>query len=197
MERRAPLIYLFGVVKGEYLPAWPVYIVGDDPNELCFRVAVDARESLAKGGGAPPGVAEARRSYVTTVTLRRLHQATFRQRVLEAYQHRCAICRLRHAELLEAAHIVPDGDPRGEPVVPNGLALCALHHTAFDRHIFGIRPDLIIEVRKDVLAETDGPVLRHALQEINGLGVATPRAAALRPRPEFLEIRYAAFRKAS
>jgi putative restriction endonuclease len=99
--------------------------------------------------------------------------------------------------LLEAAHIVPDGDPRGEPVVPNGLALCALHHTAFDRHIFGIRPDLIIEVRKDVLAETDGPVLRHALQEINGLGVATPRAAALRPRPEFLEIRYAAFRKAS
>jgi hypothetical protein len=67
----------------------------------------------------------------------------------------------------------------------------------FDRNIFGIRPDLIIEVRKDVLAQTDGPMLRHALQEINGLGVATPRAAALRPRPAFLEIRYAAFRKAS
>jgi putative restriction endonuclease len=197
MERRAPLVYLFGVVKGEYLPAWPVYIVGDDPDALCFRVAVDAQETLTERAGAQPGVAEARRSYVTAVTLRRVHQATFRQRVLQAYQHRCAICRLKHTELLEAAHIIPDGDPRGEPVVPNGLALCALHHTAFDRNIFGIRPDLVIEVRKDVLAETDGPVLRHGLQEINGKGIAAPHAASLRPRTDFLEIRYLAFKKAS
>jgi putative restriction endonuclease len=174
-----------------------VYIVGDDPGALSFRVAVDAQESLFERAGAQPGVAEARRSYITTVTLRRVHQATFRQRVLQAYQHRCAICRLKHTELLEAAHIIPDGDPRGEPVVPNGLALCALHHTAFDRNIFGIRPDLIIEVRKDVLAETDGPVLRHGLQEINGKGIAAPHTASLRPRPDFLEIRYLAFKKAS
>jgi hypothetical protein len=36
-------------------------------------------------------------------------------------------------ELLDAAHILPDGHPKGEPVVPNGLALCKLHHAAFDR----------------------------------------------------------------
>lgn len=158
---------------------------------------MDAQESLTAKLSAVPAAAEARRSYVTTVTLRRVHQATFRQRVLQAYQHRCAICRLKHTELLEAAHIIPDGDPRGEPVVPNGLALCALHHTAFDRNIFGIRPDLIIEVRKDVLAETDGPVLRHGLQEIDGRGIAAPHAASLRPRADLLEIRYQAFRKAS
>src|SRR3989304_615457 len=45
-----------------------------------------------------------------------MHQQEFRQE--------CAICRLRHEELLDAAHILPDGHPRGEPVVPNGLALC-------------------------------------------------------------------------
>ncbi len=85
MERHVPLIYLFGVVKGEYLPAWPVYVVGDDPASLCFRVAVDDTQSLQASGEAPTAVAEARRSYVTVVTLRRLHQATFRQRVLQAY----------------------------------------------------------------------------------------------------------------
>jgi putative restriction endonuclease len=197
MERGVPLVYLFGVVKGEYLPAWPVYVVGDDPSGLSFRIKVDERESLRGEAPSTPAAAEARRSYVTTVTLRRLHQETFRQRVLHAYQGRCAICRLKHVELLEAAHIVPDGDPLGEPIVPNGLALCAFHHTAFDRHIFGIRPDLVVEVREDILAETDGPMLRHGLQEISGLQIVPPRASAQRPRRDLLEIRYEIFRKAS
>ena len=197
MERHTPLIYLFGIAKGEYLPAWPVYVVGDDLEDLCFRIVVDDRESLVGTSGTPPQAAEARRSYVTVVTLRRLHQATFRQRVLQAYQHRCAICHLRHAELLEAAHIVPDGDPRGEPVVPNGLALCSLHHTAFDRNLFGIRPDLVVEVRRDILDEMDGPMLLHGLQEIDNEPIAAPRSEILRPRKDFLEIRYEAFPKAS
>ena len=45
--------------------------------------------------------------------------------VVHAYQHHCAVCRLRRNELLEAAHIVPDADPLGVPSVPNGV--CALH----------------------------------------------------------------------
>jgi len=197
MERHTPLVYLFGIAKGEYLPSWPVYVVGDDRDDLCFRIQVDARERLIGGSVDLPQVAEARRSYVTVVTLRRVHQATFRQRVLQAYQHRCAICRLKHVELLEAAHIVPDGDPRGEPVVPNGLALCSLHHAAFDRDLFGIRPDLTIEVRRDILEETDGPMLLHGLQEIDNEPILAPRSEVLRPRQDFLEIRYEVFRKAS
>jgi putative restriction endonuclease len=197
MERQAPLVYLYGVVAGEYLPMWPVYVVGDDPAELCFKVAVDDRKL---GAAAPPAgdvAAEARRSYVTRVTVQRLHQEAFRQRVLRAYQERCAICRLRHAELLEAAHILPDGHPRGEPIVPNGLALCTLHHKAFDRHILGVRPDLVVEVRRDILEETDGPMLRHGLQEIAGTAIRAPRSERLRPRTDFLEERYEMFRKAS
>ncbi len=196
MERQAPLVYLYGVVAGEYLPMWPVYVVGDDPAELCFKVAVDDRKL---GAAAPPAgdvAAEARRSYVTRVTVQRLHQEAFRQRVLRAYQERCAICRLRHAELLEAAHILPDGHPRGEPIVPNGLALCTLHHKAFDRHILGVRPDLVVEVRRDILEETDGPMLRHGLQEIAGTAIRAPRSERLRPRTDFLEERYEMFKKA-
>jgi len=101
-----------------------------------------------------------RRSYVTRVSKQRMHQQEFRQRVLRAYREQCAICRLRHEELLDAAHILPDGHPRGEPVVPNGLALCKLHHAAFDRNFLGLRPDLTVELRPDVLREPDGPMLK-------------------------------------
>jgi hypothetical protein len=30
----------------------------------------------------------------------------------------------------------------------------------------GIRPDLVVEVRRDVLEETDGPMLKYGLQRI-------------------------------
>lgn len=197
MQRRVPLIYLFGVVKGEYMPVWPVFIVGDDPSVLTFKVTIDDRQLGLLGTVAPTDqVAEARRSYVTMLTLRRLHQRTFSERVLNAYRDTCAICRLRHRELLDAAHILPDGHPRGEPIVPNGLALCKLHHAAFDACILGVRPDYAIEVRRDILQETDGPMLRHGLQEIAGQLIHLPRDERLRPRPDLLEERYAMFRKA-
>ncbi|HEX7048913.1 MAG TPA: HNH endonuclease [Longimicrobiales bacterium] len=194
MRRNLPLIYHFGIVPGRYLPVWPVYIVGDERHRLTFTVAVDDHRLAA--AELKDATDELRRSYVTRVTLQRMHQTTFRERVLRAYREQCAVCRLRHAELLEAAHIIPDRELRGEPIVPNGLALCKLHHAAFDRHILGVRPDLVIEIRRDILEEVDGPMLRHGLQEMQGRRLHAPRAAELRPRPEFLEERYARFRKA-
>ena len=38
--------------------------------------------------------------YVTSLVRRRLHQRSFRERVLRAYRDQCALCRLRHQELL-------------------------------------------------------------------------------------------------
>lgn len=112
---------------------------------------------------------------------------------MRAYGQCCAVCRLRRAELVEAAHIVADADG-GEPVVSNGLALCKLHHAAFDRHILGIRPDLRIVIRQDVLDDTDGPMLRHGLQGFHhaDLGVLPTRRAD-RPASGFLERRWERF----
>ena len=129
-------------------------------------------------------------------TQKRLHQQTFRERVLKAYRERCAICYLRHTELLEAAHILPDGHPKGEPVIPNGLALCKIHHAAFDKNILGIRPDCVIQVREDILREHDGPMLRYGIQETQGQKLWTPRTIDFKPNPEFLEIRYEEFKQA-
>jgi len=192
-----PLIYFFGIEKGQYLPTWPVFIVGDDPRHLSFSVSIDdGMISASERESLPQAVNEARRLYVTTITLRRLHQHKFRARVLRAYRNRCAVCRLKHAELLDAAHILSDKDPRGEPVVPNGLALCKIHHAAFDRHILGVRPDLRVEIRADILREIDGPMLRYGLQEMDGAKLYLPASSRLKPGPHFVEARYREFKSA-
>lgn len=196
-HRRTPLVYFHGVVKGEYVPTWPAMVIGDDPGALTFTVAIEDRALLgAELAEQAEPEAHGRRAYVTRVTLTRVHQQSFRRRVLRAYRERCAICRLRHSELLEAAHILPDGHPRGEPVVPNGLSLCRLHHAAFDRHILGVRPDLTVELRVDILREVDGPMLRYGLQGFQDARLHVPRPAQLRPDPDFLEERYELFKQA-
>jgi len=116
--------------------------------------------------------------------------------VLQAYETRCALCRLRHADLLDAAHIIRDADEGGLPVVPNGLALCKIHHAAYDRNILGVRPDLVIDVRRDILDEADGPMLRHGIQEMAGVRLTVPRQRSAHPDRDSLERRYEEFRAA-
>lgn len=196
MRLQVPLAYFFGIVKGQYMPVFPVFIVGDNPAQLRFRVAFEDRALV----GLPAlGVAEAsapERRYAMASVKRRLHQHEFRERVLAAYQSRCAVCRLRHRELLEAAHILPDSDEHSLPMVSNGIALCKLHHAAFDSYILGIRPDLIVQIRPDVLRETDGPMLEWGLQGFEGHAITVPRPESLRPSAAFLAERYERFRKA-
>ena len=138
-----------------------------------------------------------RRAYVTASVRIRLHQRQFRERVLDAYRSRCAFCNLRHRELLDAAHILPDSDPAGDPKIPNGLALCKLHHAAFDSYMIGVTPDYIIHVRQDILDESDGPVLRHGLQGLNESKIILPSSRAHWPDRGFLERRWDRFRKVS
>jgi putative restriction endonuclease len=194
MVERIPLVYFHGVARGWYVAQWPVYIVHDDPAALTFTIAVD--DPLALRPDLDPGpVEDARRAYMTRMARQRLHQAAFRHRVIAAYRTHCTVCRLSHSELLDAAHILPDGHPRGEPVTCNGLALCKLHHTAFDVGIIGIRPDLVVEVRRDVLEEIDGPMLRHGLQGFEGGRLLVlPKRVVDMPNVEFLAERYESFR---
>lgn len=200
IQRHVPLIYFYGLVPGKYAAVWPVYIVGDDPSTLTFSLEIGEKQNLILGSdeARSGSVAETvTRSYLTVSTQRRLHQQSFRMRVLEAYHQCCAVCRLRHAELLEAAHILPDGHPRGEPWVSNGISLCKLHHAAFDAQILGIRPDLVVEIRKDILEESDGPLLIHGLKDWhNQKLIVIPHATRLKPRADFLEERFELFRKA-
>ena len=66
----------------------------------------------------------------------------FRRDVLEAYEKRCAVCEydIRFGDRLlglEAGHIRWHSHD-GRDVVPNGLALCAVHHKALDLGAMGL-----------------------------------------------------------
>ena len=81
--------------------------------------------------------------------------------------------------------------------MPNGVAMCAIHHKAFDKAVLGIRPDYVIEVRQDVLDEQDGPTLMHALQGIHSNKITLPETRGAWPREDLLEERYERFKAAS
>lgn len=186
-ELGVPLLLLQGIAPGVFVPRMPVYVVDDDPVGRFVKVAVD--ESLRFQAGSTSADA---RAYAERLTRLRLHQPVFRARVLAAYDRRCAICRLRHVDLLDAAHIVGDADS-GQPVVPNGLSLCKIHHAAYDRQILGVRPDYVVQVRADVLDEVDGPMLRHGLQEVHGWRLELPTRPVDRPDRQLLAQRWASF----
>ena len=95
MITQTPLIYFHGVVPGKYLAVWPVFIVGDMPKKLTFKVAADdinfAKDSLTKNDIAmevKDSGDEARRAYITSNIRIRLHQRGFREKVLHAYKAR-------------------------------------------------------------------------------------------------------------
>jgi putative restriction endonuclease len=66
-------------------------------------------------------------------------QQRFRFQVMSKYGYKCAVCDIRHPELLKAAHICGMAE-RGSDDWRNGIPLCATHHEAFDCHLFGIHP---------------------------------------------------------
>jgi putative restriction endonuclease len=178
MQQEKPLVYFHGIVPGKYLAVWPVFIIGDDPQNLTFTIAVDDLSLYDSGSEGDRKVSEdvkGRRAYITTTTKVRLHQRVFREKVLEAYRTQCAFCRLRHRELLDAAHIIPDREAESEVTVRNGLALCKLHHAAYDSFILGVTPEYTIKVRRDVLEEADGPTLKYGLQKLNGSQLILPK----------------------
>jgi putative restriction endonuclease len=197
-ELAKPLVYFHGVVKGRYVAAWPVYVIDDEPEELTFTVAIDDAVNISYGSMNQTQDSEIliRRRYVTSTVRVRVHQRLFRERVLAAYRNACSLCKLAHPVLLDAAHIIPDADVKGEPRISNGLAFCKLHHAAFDKGILGIRPDHVAEIRLDVLEEVDGPMLKHGLQEMHNRKIWVPGAPHLKPDAAALEERYERFRMA-
>ena len=197
MKQRLPLIYLHGVSPGKYVAIWPVYIVGDDPSTLTFNIAVDDISEVRRIAEQPGQYIEydiGRRAYITASVKVRLHQRSFRERVLDAYASQCSLCRLKHRELLDAAHIIGDCEEKGEPIITNGISLCKIHHAAFDTNIIGITPTYLINVRKDILEEEDGPMLKHGLQGLHNSKIILPSKKIHWPDRDLLNERWREFR---
>lgn len=190
MDTGMPLILFRKEVANIYTPVAPVYVVDDEPENRQFLIALDEAFRFIPD---PRHLTTPQREYAVRLAKQRLHQPAFRTRVLGAYDTRCAICELKHGALLDAAHIVPDSDERGLPTVNNGLALCKIHHAAYDQNMLGVTPDSEVRIALDLLEEIDGPMLKHGLQEMHGRRLTIPRRRTDRPDRDLLAWRFERF----
>jgi putative restriction endonuclease len=188
-----PLIYFRGLFPGQYHAVFPMIVTAVDRAHRLVEMQV----GLSGTDTADDGVrsSEDARRYRTYEALYRLHQHRFRGAVLRAYRTRCAVCSLREAALLQASHIVDDRDPAGHATVVNGIALCAIHHLAYDRNLMGIDPGGVVHISKRLLDEVDGPMLANGIQHFHGAAILQPSRVDERPDPERLAIRFERFRE--
>lgn len=124
----------------------------------------------------------------------RVHQASFRKAIINAYDGRCALSGIPERPLLEAAHIFSPTDERfHQPVVPNGVPLSKLHHAAFDKHLIGTDPDY----RLHVSARQGGRLLARIPEAARRREHSSPSAYPRQPDRERLAIQFEQFKVAA
>lgn len=188
-ENKIPIIYFLGIVPGRFQIIAPTFISGWDGKNLKAQIIFGLPDQ--DNFSVPPSIRE--RSYALRSVKQRLHQASFREAVITAYNGRCALSGLPEQRLLDAAHIVSDGNEQfGQPVVSNGLPLSKIHHAAFDAHLIGIDPDYRLHVSERLLAQRDGQML-EALKRLNGEKLHPPIRKKDYPDPERLAQRFEQF----
>lgn len=119
---------------------------------------------------------------------KRKRDASFRPRVLMAYEYRCCICghdlRLAGQVVgLDAAHI-QWFQAGGPDVESNGLALCSLHHKLFDLGVFTVLPQgYTLVVSQHV---TGGDQAKERMLTYHGAGLILPQSKSYLPGTDYL-----------
>lgn len=184
LARPVPLGRGTRAVEGPFNPQNAVRIIP----ESAFLKLLDlgsVSQPLDLPDTSPEGVAEEETPFVRGIeeVLRTKREVWFRDRVLRAYDYRCALTGMRlinggGASEVEAAHIksVADGGP---DLVPNGLALTRTVHWMFDRNLITFAEDSSI-IRTPMLSAEAGQFLG------NVTGLRAPEHASEAPNLAFL-----------
>ena len=193
-ENQVPVVYFLGIAPGRYKAILPVFIAGWDAKALKAQITFGApHQKILEEELRPPRSSEERR-YALRVVKQRLHQDSFREAVISAYNGRCALSGIPEPRLLDAAHIISDRDERlGQPIVPNGIPLSKTHHAAFDKHLIGIDPDYRVHVSDQLLNKHDGPML-EALKRLNRGTIHLPKRPKDQPDRDRLAVRFERFK---
>lgn len=192
-ENQIPVIYFLGIAPGRYQAMIPTFISGWDGAALKAKIVfgVPDQQDIT----APANALE--RRYALRAVKQRLHQASFREAVITAYNGRCALSGLPEQRLLDAAHIISDKTEQlGQPIVPNGLPLSKIHHAAFDAHLIGIDPDYRLHVSDRLLDQHDGPML-EMLKQLEGGAIHLPARERDYPDRDRLALRFERFKAAA
>jgi putative restriction endonuclease len=133
---------------------------------------------------------QAARRYDLVETMRAYRDSQFRPAVLRAYAYRCAVCGCA-LKLVDAAHIVPVSFPESTDEVTNGLALCRLHHGAYDNGLLGVQSNYRVIVNPDTEIRLAKLRLATGLEEFKARlpeRITPPSVIEVRPVPKKLII---------
>ena len=159
--------------------------------DLAFRIALDLVDSHFADTRQSEVLKAAGVEAEYVVSRRRARDPSFRPRVLEAYDYRCAVCELSifmdDAPIaVEAAHIKWH-QANGPDEVHNGLSLCNLHHTLFDAGAFTASQEGTVQVSRLV----EGHGMKDVLGQYATKPLLAPTLARDAPAPAFVRWHWA------
>lgn len=127
----------------------------------------------------------------------KLRSRAFRQAIKEAYDFKCAVCGIKIYSPntllweVEAAHIVPHS-ANGKDDILNGLALCRLHHWAFDVGWFTLEDNYKILASRKIkdLPDTFGRFTNYDFMGQllkDNLMISLPKEQDIHPHPNAIK----------
>ena len=106
---------------------------GESLTEMAILENVVKSEDTVINNETLNQVAQKRQEAIVSIKKKK-RESSFTKRVLTAYSHKCAICDIQ-LKLIDASHIVPVSEDYSTDETKNGIALCALHHRAYDKSL--------------------------------------------------------------
>ncbi|MGH8499996.1 MAG: HNH endonuclease, partial [Methylococcales bacterium] len=162
---------------------------GAAPSEVAMLSQIAENPNAITDAAISSNFLEPRR-FAVTQTRRALRSLSFSSRVLTAYGHQCAMCGVQ-LRLIDGAHILPVSEASSTDETSNGVALCALHHRAYDNGFITFDGDYKVhlsEKRADELRQSsrDGKLkeFRSSLRAVMHL----PPTQNDRPNPKYIDI---------
>lgn len=194
-ESKLPFIYFHAIAPAVYKALWPCFVDGIYPEKGHVRILVGKQLSVQsrKYKYAIPDKIESR--YMVRESKVRLHQASFRNAILDVYQNRCAVTGMVEPRLIDAAHIIPDAEVGESQLINNGIALSNLHHRAYDRGLIGIDTDYRIHVSDRISENEDNDFVQSAFRDYDQKKLYLPKNIQSRPDKDSLAKRFESFLK--
>ncbi len=157
-----------------------------DDGRFGVDLTTTAEKATDEGYFSPATLQDERKRWLREIVERR-GQPEFRNKLLAAYQGRCAVTGCDALAALEAAHIIPYCGPKSDHT-SNGLLLRADIHALFDLDLIGIHPKTLTVALAQVLKNT-------SYSELEGKMLSSPTHSSARPNAKALGERWREFSK--
>lgn len=161
---------------------------GTVPKESAILMRISDDPAKVSDAEIEGDIATTRR-YAVISTKKAIRALDFARRVLTAYDHKCAMCGVQ-LRLVDGAHILPVAHKDSTDQTSNGVALCALHHRAYDRGLVGFDSLYKIHVNEKMIRDLEAedrlaglPAFRKALRAL----LIVPADKRDRPAKKFVE----------